>query len=130
MLGRGSSEATTSLEQRERFSERFGNKLFLPALVIPFTAFAGTVLFNYTPLKGLGLIDPKSVTLSPPRRRRDPSALIVCYAWLSTSGDCAGDRGGAAADGFDRLGGGAAADARASLGTVFAAAGVGTTIGA
>ena len=38
----------------ERFSERFGNRLFLPALIIPFTAFVGTLLFNYTPLKDVG----------------------------------------------------------------------------
>ena len=38
----------------------FGNKLFLPALVIPLVAFLGTLLFNYTPLRGLGLIEPKS----------------------------------------------------------------------
>ena len=41
-------------------SERLGNKLFLPALIIPFTAFVGTLLFNYTPLKASGLIEPKS----------------------------------------------------------------------
>src|SRR5437868_3982134 len=62
LLGRGSKEST-SVEEREEHSERLGNKLFLPALIIPFTAFVGTLLFNYTPLKGIGLIDPKSVTL-------------------------------------------------------------------
>src|SRR5258708_34358433 len=62
LLGRGSKNSTSS-EQRERFSQRYGNKLFLPALVIPFTAFDGTLLFNYTPLKGTGVIDPKSDTL-------------------------------------------------------------------
>ena len=50
LLGRGSKQSTTR-EERERFSERYGNKLFLPALIIPFTAFVGTLLFNYTPLK-------------------------------------------------------------------------------
>ena len=62
LIGRGTKQ-TTSGEERERSSARYGNKLFLPALVIPFTAFIGTLLFNYTPLKALGLIDPKAVTL-------------------------------------------------------------------
>src|SRR3954452_2834178 len=62
LIGRGSKQSATAAE-RQHFSERYGNKLFLPALVIPFTAFVGTLLFNYTPLKGTGLIDPKAVTL-------------------------------------------------------------------
>src|SRR5689334_13963211 len=53
LLGRGSAEATTP-EQRERYSERYGSALFLPALIVPFTAFLGTLLFNYTPLKQTG----------------------------------------------------------------------------
>src|SRR4051812_11204317 len=61
-LGKG-AKASTTLEERESFSQRYGNKLFLPALLIPFTAFVGTLAFNYTPLKASGLIDPKSVTL-------------------------------------------------------------------
>ena len=69
LLGRSSAQST-SVEERERFSERYGNKLFLPALIIPFTAFIGTLLFNYTPLKNSGLIDPKSVTLVLLGRRR------------------------------------------------------------
>src|SRR3954471_20038402 len=79
-LGRGSKEST-NVEQRERFSEKYGNKLFLPALVIPFTAFVGTLLFNYTPLKGLGLIDPKAVTLVL-LGLGVILALVACYAWL------------------------------------------------
>src|SRR5258705_517356 len=45
LLGKG-SKASTSVEEREGFSERYGNKLFLPALIIPFTAFVGTVVFT------------------------------------------------------------------------------------
>ena len=36
-------EAVDHAEERERFSERYGNRLFLPALIIPFTAFVGTL---------------------------------------------------------------------------------------
>src|SRR4051812_46370416 len=56
-LGR-SDPATTTAEERADSSERRGNKLFLPALVIPITALLGTVL-----LKNSGWIDPKQTTL-------------------------------------------------------------------
>jgi len=62
LIGRGSKQSTTP-EEREKSSDRHGNRLFIPALIIPFTAFVGTLLFNYTAAKGTGLIDPKSVTL-------------------------------------------------------------------
>ncbi len=35
LLGHGTQEKTTSPEERQALSERFGNKLFLPVLVIP-----------------------------------------------------------------------------------------------
>src|SRR4051794_417389 len=79
-IGRGSKEAASPAE-RLRWSERHGNKLFLPALIIPFTAFVGTLLFNYTPLKGTGLIDPKAVTLVL-LGAGVILALIACMAWL------------------------------------------------
>src|SRR3954464_13358352 len=62
LLGRGAGHST-SAEEREGFSQRYGNRLFLPALIIPLTAFAGTLLFSYTSLKSAGWIDPKAVTL-------------------------------------------------------------------
>src|SRR5689334_12165294 len=62
LIGRGSKQSSTTKE-RERAARRHGNRLFLPALIIPFTAFVGTLLFSYTPLKELNLIDPKAVTL-------------------------------------------------------------------
>ena len=62
LLGKGARPSTTSQERRA-YSDRLGNKLFLPALIVPFTAFVGTLAFNYTALKDFGLIDPKSVTL-------------------------------------------------------------------
>ena len=63
------------------FSARYGNRLFLPALIIPLTAFAGTLLFNYTPLKAVGLIDPKAVTLVLLGARRHlGAARLLCLA--------------------------------------------------
>ena len=126
LLGRGEGR-TTSDEERQRWSERVGNKLFLPALIIPFTAFVGTLLFNYTPLKDSGLIDPKSVTLVL-LGVGVIAALIVCYFWLRPPAVAAVDEGGRLADaiGWALV----LPQMLAALGAVFAAAGVGTTLGA
>src|SRR5438874_13126271 len=125
LLGRGARKST-SAEERQRFSERLGNKLFLPALIIPFTAFVGTLLFNYTPLKTTGLIDPKSVTLIL-LGAGVIIALIVCYVWLRPPALAAVDDGGRLADsiGWALV----LPQMLAALGVIFAAAGVGTTIG-
>jgi uncharacterized membrane protein len=125
LLGRGSKESTT-VEQRERFSECYGNRLFLPALIIPFTAFVGTLLFNYTPLKNGGLIDPKSVTLVL-LGAGVIIALIACYVWLRPPALSAIDEGSRLANaiGWAMV----LPQMLASLGVIFAAAGLGTTIG-
>ena len=125
-LGRGSREST-STQEREHFSERFGNRLFLPALVIPFTAFAGTLLFSYTPLRAAGLIDTKAVTLVL-LGAGVILALIVCYAWLKPPLAAPVVEGTRLVDSI----GWAIVlpQMLASLGAVFAAAGLGTTIGA
>ncbi|MBV8908428.1 MAG: DUF979 domain-containing protein [Sphingomonas sp.] len=126
LIGRGSKQSTT-LEERQRSADRYGNKLFIPALIIPFTAFVGTILFNYTPLKGLGLIDPKAVTLVL-LGCGVIIALIVSNAWLWPPALAAVDEGSRLMNGV----GWAAVlpQMLASLGVIFAAAGVGTTIGA
>ena len=58
-----SDPPTTSPQERQAHSERLGNKLFLPALVVPLTAVAGTLLYNYTPLGETGLFEPRRETL-------------------------------------------------------------------
>jgi uncharacterized membrane protein len=126
LIGRGSKESTTS-EEREGSSARYRNKLFLPALVIPFTAFVGTLLFNYTPLNGLNLIDPKAVTLVL-LGCGVIIALVVCHVWLRPPAFAAVDEGARLANsiGWAMV----LPQMLASLGVIFATAGVGTTIGA
>ena len=126
LLGPGTGQSTT-IEERQQSSERLGNKLFLPALIIPFTAFVGTLLFNYTAMKDTGLIDPKSVTLVL-LGVGIILALAVCYAWLRPSFMAPIDEGGRLADsiGWALV----LPQMLAALGVIFAAAGVGTTIGA
>ncbi|HEX6740895.1 MAG TPA: DUF979 domain-containing protein [Sphingomicrobium sp.] len=126
LLGKGSRPSTTN-DQREAFSGRLGNKLFVPALIIPFTAFVGTLVFNYTTLKDSGLIDPKSVTLVL-LGVGAMIALATCYAWLRPPALAPVDEGGRLADsiGWALV----LPQMLAALGVIFAAAGVGTTIGA
>jgi uncharacterized membrane protein len=126
LLGRGSGESST-IEERERLSERYGNRLFLPALIIPFTAFVGTLLFNYTALKGLQIIDPKAVTLVL-LGIGVIIATATCYLWLRPPALAAIEEGSRLMNGV----GWAAVlpQMLAALGVIFAAAGVGTTIGA
>jgi uncharacterized membrane protein len=126
LIGRGSKQSSTPQERQES-ADRHGNMLFVPALIIPFTAFVGTLLFNYTPLKGLNLIDPKAVTLVL-LGCGVIIALLVCYLWLRPPAMSAVDEGSRLANGI----GWAIVlpQMLASLGVIFAAAGVGTAIGA
>jgi uncharacterized membrane protein len=100
--------------------------LFLPALLIPFTAFVGTLLFNYTPLKATGIIDPKSVTLVL-LGCGVIIALVLAHAWLRPMALSSVDEGSRLANsiGWAMV----LPQMLASLGVIFAAAGVGTTIG-
>jgi len=79
LIGRGA--ATTGEAEREAAGERYGNSLFLPILVVLFTAVAGTLLYLYTPLHQIGLFE----------RNRETFillclgvllALALIFAWL------------------------------------------------
>ncbi len=59
-LGRG-EPPTTDAAERQALAERFGNRLFLPALVLPLVVAIG-VLASRLQLDG-GLLDPKQATL-------------------------------------------------------------------
>lgn len=58
-----SDPPTTAPEERQAHAARLGNRLFLPALVVPLTAVAGTLLYNYTPLGQTGLFEARRETL-------------------------------------------------------------------
>ncbi|MEO5579003.1 MAG: DUF979 family protein, partial [Sphingomicrobium sp.] len=79
-LGRG-HPPTTNEVQREGFSTRFGNRLFLPALIIPATALIGTLVYNYTPLGAAGWIEAKRETYVF-LAIGVLLALATIYAWL------------------------------------------------
>ena len=121
-----SQPATTTQIERDHWSERLGNRLFLPALIIPATALIGTLVYNYTPLGQLGLIEAKRETyvflcLGA------LLALAVLYAWLRPPALAPLQEGRRL---IDAIGWAAVLPQMlAALGVVFAAAGVGEVIG-
>jgi len=125
-FGRGTRESATR-EERERGAARYGNRLFLAALIIPFTAFVGTLAFNYTPLKGASLIDPKAVTLVL-LGAGVILGLVVCYGWLKPPAAASIEDGSRLMNGVGWAG--ILPQMLAALGAIFASAAVGTTIGA
>ncbi|HEV2321055.1 MAG TPA: DUF979 domain-containing protein [Gammaproteobacteria bacterium] len=61
-LGRHSAPEPDA-DTRRGSAERFGNRLFIPALMIPVVTFAGTVLFKYLSVGGEFLVSPGDATL-------------------------------------------------------------------
>ncbi len=120
-MGRGAG-ATTSPDERAREADRRGNRLFLPALIIPAVALLGTFVFKQLP----GLVDPKQTTLVA-LTVGTLLAIAVNYAWLRPHAATPFHEGRRLMDGV----GWAAVlpQMLASLGAVFALAGVGTVVG-
>ena len=125
LVGRG-SPATTNAPEREASAARLGNRLFLPALVIPLTALAGTLAWTYTPLGQSGWIEPKRETyvfliLGVIH------ALAVIVAWLRPPALAPIEEGRRL---LDAIGWAAVLpQLLAALGAVFALAGVGEIVG-
>jgi uncharacterized membrane protein len=125
LIGR-SSPPTTSEEQREEWSRRLGNRLFLPALIIPLTALVGTLLYSYTPLADSGLFEARRETYIL-LGIGVLIALAVIFAWLRPPALAPLQEGRRL---IDAIGWAAVLPQMlAALGVVFAAAGVGTIIG-
>lgn len=124
-IGR-SSPPTTGEEERQRWSERLGNKLFLPALIIPATALLGTLLYNYTPIGDYGWIEDKRETYVL-LGLGVLIALGVIFAWLRPPALAPLHEGRRL---IDAIGWAAVLPQMlAALGVLFAAAGIGTIIG-
>lgn len=124
-LGRGAAPSS-SAAQRAAFAERFGNRLFVPAIIIPITAFAGTLLYKFTPLGRLGLFEERWVTLIL-LGLGVIIALAVCMIWLRPRPITVLEEGRRL---IDSIGWAAVLpQLLASLGAVFALAGVGEVIG-
>ena len=124
-LGHG-RPATTSPEERAEQARRRGDRLFIPALIIPATALLGTLWLNELQLGGRPLIDAKDPTLVS-LALGVALALIVGALWLRPPVLAPLQEGRRLMDGV----GWAAIlpQMLASLGAVFALAGVGEVIG-
>lgn len=119
-LGRG--QLADDSAQRQERAARHGNKLFLLALVIPLTALAGTFLFKQVP----ALVDPKQVTLVS-LALGALLAFAVGMVWLRESPVVPLNEGRRL---MDAVGWAAILPQMlASLGAVFALAGVGQVVG-
>jgi uncharacterized membrane protein len=120
-VGRG-NPATTSADQRRAEADRRRDRLFLPALVIPVVALGGTFLFKAAP----SLVDPRQATLVA-LTIGTIAALAILYAWLRPRPLTPFHEGRRLMDGI----GWAAVlpQMLASLGAVFALAGVGEVVG-
>jgi uncharacterized membrane protein len=124
-MGRSHPKTTSDVE-RKAFAELRGNRLFLPALIIPFVALAGTLLYNHTQLGQLGWFEAKRETYIF-LALGVILALLVLFAWLRPPAVAPLQEGRRL---IDAIGWAAVLPQMlAALGVVFAAAGVGTIVG-
>ncbi|MCJ2183663.1 DUF979 domain-containing protein [Novosphingobium sp. 1949] len=124
-LGR-SHPATTNESEREASAARLGNRLFVPALVIPLTAVLGTLLYTYTPLQESGLFEARRETLIL-FGLGVLVALAIGHFWLRPPALAPLEEGRRL---MDSIGWAAILPQMlAALGGVFALAGVGTIVG-
>jgi uncharacterized membrane protein len=124
-IGR-SNPRTTDEAEREAWSARLGNKLFLPALIIPATALFGTLLYNYTPIGGWGWLEEKRETYVF-LGLGVLLALAAIFVWLRPPAIAPLQEGRRL---IDAIGWAAVLPQMlAALGVLFATAGVGTIIG-
>ncbi len=120
-MGRGTRGTTGSVARQAEAAVR-GNRLFLPALVIPATALLGTLAFKAMP----ALVDPRQITLVA-LACGVILALAVGYAWFRPSPATPFVEGLRL---MDDVGWAAVLPQMlASLGAVFALAGVGQVVG-
>lgn len=121
-----SNPPTTAPEERAELAARLGNRLFLPALIVPLTAVAGTLLYNYTAIGETGLFEERRETLIL-FGIGVVLALAAAMAWLRPPVLAPAQEGRRL---LDSIGWAAILPQMlAALGAVFALAGVGDIIG-
>ncbi|MBB2920542.1 DUF979 domain-containing protein [Cupriavidus alkaliphilus] len=79
-VGHGKHDSLPETERRASAS-RLGNKLFIPALLIPLVTVIGTMLFKDVRIAGVPLLDPKNVTFVSLGIGCLISLAVVC--WLT-----------------------------------------------
>ena len=122
-LGRmGRSAILPDLAARAAEAARRGNRLFLPALIIPATALAGTFAFKAMPT----VVDPKNATLVA-LALGTILALVACQFWFRPALATPFVEGRRLIDGIGWAF--VLPQMLASLGAIFAIAGVGQVVG-
>ncbi len=121
------AEAEAARQQREADARRLGHRLLLPALVLPLVTVAGTLGFKYLSWNGQPLVDPKQNTLI--------ALTLACVVALAFALRLTRAPATVALERsrrlFDAIGWAALLPLLlATLGSVFAAAGVGDTLAA
>ena len=117
---------TTAAEERGESARRRGNRLFLPALIIPVTALLGTAFLKTARIGGIPIVDAKQVTLIS-LAIGIVLAFIVAMIWLKPPLLAPLHEGRRL---IDTIGWAAVLPQMlASLGAVFAIAGVGNAVG-
>ena len=125
LLGAGKPATTTPAERRESAVAR-GNWLFVPALVIPATALLGTLVLKTATIGGVALLDAKQATLIS-LALGVVLSLGVAMLWLKPPLPAPLQEGRRL---MDTIGWAAVLPQMlASLGAVFALAGVGDAVG-
>jgi uncharacterized membrane protein len=124
-LGKGQPQSTGP-EEREASAIRRGNLLFVPALIIPAVALMGTLALKNVSFGGAALIDAKQATLIS-LALGTALALGVAMLWLRPAATAPFEEGRRLADsiGWATI----LPQMLASLGAVFALAGVGHAVG-
>ncbi len=114
--------ADDHISNRSALGARFGNRLFLPALLIPLAALGGTLLFKAVP----GIVQPSNATLVS-LALGAVLAVLLCMIWFRPSPAAPLMEGVRLMDGM----GWAALMPQmlASLGVVYAASGMGDAVG-
>jgi len=121
-----SNPKTTSEDERVAFAEIRGNKLFLPALIIPAVALIGSLAYYYTPFGQSGLFEERRETYIL-LGAGVLLAIFVIFLWLRPPAIAPLEEGRRL---IDAIGWAAVLPQMlAALGVVFAAAGVGAIIG-
>ena len=124
-MGGASGAADITRDQREANAKRWGNKLFVPVLVVPVGTLIGTFALKGVSIAGVPLIDPKQVTLVS-LGLSTLLALIVGMIMLRPALSAPIVEGRRL---MDSVGWAAVLpQSLAALGAIFAAAGVGTVI--
>jgi uncharacterized membrane protein len=125
LLGRGQPAAFDPAERRAS-AERRGNRLFIPALIIPATALLGTLFLKTATIGGIPLLDAKQVTVIS-LALGVAIALTVALVWLRPRWNAPLEEGRRL---IDAVGWAAVLPQMlASLGAIFTLAGVGHAVG-